>query len=267
MRAPDALDADLDLLLSAAREGAALALSHWRQDPKVWDKGDGQGPVTEADLAVDALLRARLRAARPDLGWLSEESAREPGQHAQRSFVVDPIDGTRAFVAGEKSWSIVVAIVEGGRPVAGVVHLPALDRVYAARAGGGTLRDGQPVRVTDRAEPEGATLLANRATLDPARWQGSAPPAVHRHFRPSLAYRMALVAEGRFDGMMTLRDSWDWDIAAGALLVAEAGGAVTDREGAPLRFDTPGRQVPGVVAGSAPLVGALVGRLARAGGA
>ena len=118
-------EADLDLLIAAAQEAGQLALGYWRNRPREWDKGDGAGPVTEADLAVDARLRARLTAARPDHGWLSEESPDDGSRLGRRRlFVVDPIDGTRAFIAGETGWALALAVVEDGRVTAGVVHLP-----------------------------------------------------------------------------------------------------------------------------------------------
>lgn len=253
---------DLALLCDAALAAGTTALGYWKRNPTVWDKADGQGPVSAADLAVDEQLHTILTKARPDYGWVSEESAPEAAPSAAPSFVVDPIDGTRAFLDGQRTWSVALAIVTEGQPVCAVVHTPALDRLYAARSGGGATRDGRSIAVTGRRDVDGAQVLATRATLEADRWQGG-PPGVERHFRPSLAYRLALVAEGRFDGMMTLRDSWIWDIAAGALLVREAGGAVFDRHGASLRFDAPSRQVAGALAGDASFAAKLIGQLAR----
>lgn len=225
------LSADLALLSSAAVEAGRLALSYWGRELVQRDKGDGQGPVSEADLAVDRLLQERLTGARPDYGWLSEESADDQSRHgARRTFVVDPIDGTRSFLARERVWAHSLALVEDGVVLAGVVHLPLLRLTYSAAQGSGATLNGARIRVGVRQDLEGAEVLTNPASLDPAGWPGGVPPVI-RAFRPSLAYRLCLVAEGRYDAMLTLRDAWEWDVAAGALIAAEAGAVVTDRQG------------------------------------
>ena len=116
-------EADLDLIIRAAEEAGRIALAHWRGTFRHWEKDEGAGPVSEADLAVNAALEQALRAARPDYGWLSEESPEDPRRAtAARVFVIDQIDGTRAFIAGEDGFAVAVAVVEDGQPVAGVVH-------------------------------------------------------------------------------------------------------------------------------------------------
>lgn len=248
---------ELALLTAAALACGTIALKHFRHKPKVWDKGDGQGPVTEADIAVDRMLHSKLLAARPGYGWLSEESAGDGGRlAASRVFILDPIDGTRAFIAGEKSWAHSLAIVEGGRVIAGVVHLPALERTYAATEGGGATLNGRPLAVSARDEIEGATVLASAAGLDPAHWAGRVPK-LERHFRPSLAYRLCLVAEGRFDAMVTFRDTWEWDVAAGDLIAREAGARVTSANGRSLAYNAATPLLPGIIAG-APSVHAAI---------
>lgn len=260
MREPTAAE-DLALLHDAARAAGRIALAHFRRDPKVWDKGQND-PVTEADLAVNAMLREMLRAARPDYGWLSEECADDPVRmDRSRCFVVDPIDGTRAYIAGERSWSHALAVVRDGRPVAGVVHLPALGITYAATEDGPATRDGQRIEVTPRAETDGARMNASKRLFAPEFWRGDVPRFSH-HFRPALSYRMCLVAEGRHDAMMTLRATYDWDVAAGTLIAARAGAQVCDASGAALRFNQPNCTSPGVVAANPTLNAAIRARLA-----
>jgi myo-inositol-1(or 4)-monophosphatase len=252
---------DLALLTEAALAAGEIALRYWKRNPESWDKGGGLGPVTEADLAVNDMLSARLRAARPEYGWLSEETEDDVARRqTEQLFIIDPIDGTRAFLAGEETFAHSLAVAEGGRVTAAVVYLPALDRLYTACASGPALRDGQPILASGRAGVEGASLLATRSSLAPELWPGGVPQ-VERSFRASLAYRLCLVAEGRFDGMLTLRDAWEWDIAAGALIAARAGAVVTDRLGAPLRFNAAHPQAAGVVAAAPGLHGALMGGL------
>lgn len=239
---------DLALLTEAAREAGRIALRYWRKEPKVWDKGGEHGPVTEADLAVNDMLKARLLAARPGYGWLSEETPDNAERLAVDTvFIVDPIDGTRAFVAGEETWAHSLAVAHRGKVTAGAVYLPALDRIYTASETAPPLKDGQPIAASTREVLTGANILTTKPNLAPEKWPGGVPE-IERSFRASLAYRLCLAAEGRFDGMLTLRDAWEWDIAAGSLIAERAGAVVTDRLGGGLRFNTPGAMASGVLA-------------------
>jgi len=251
----------LALLVDAARAAGDISLRHWRSDHRVWDKGDGQGPVTEADLECDVMLRARLLGACPDHGWLSEETEDDADRRAarmasKRLFIVDPIDGTRAFTRGDDAWAHSLAVVEAGQVVAGVVYLPALERMFTATRGGGAYLNGAPIRAGEGRN----RLLAHRAVFASEYWPGGVPE-VSRHSRPSLAYRLALVAQGRYDGMMTFRPTWEWDIAAGVLLCSEAGAVVTDRTGGPVAFNSVAGCTTGLIAASAALHADLMDRL------
>ena len=252
---------DLALLQAAAEEAGAFALARVGAPGAVHEKPDGNGPVSETDLAIDRQLRERLLAARPDYGWLSEESEDDPARLAAgRVFIVDPIDGTRAFLAGQPAWALSLAVAEAGRVVAGVVHMPALGRSYAAAAGDGARLNGAPIAVSRRDELDGAEVLANNNQFEPHFWPGGVP-RVTRHFRPSLAYRFCLVAEGRFDALVTFRDTWEWDAAAGDLIVREAGGAVTTRTGAAPAYNQPRPLLPGMIAGGPAVQAAILARL------
>tara|TARA_R100000322_G_scaffold94439_10_gene59196 strand:+ start:2792 stop:3568 length:777 start_codon:yes stop_codon:yes gene_type:complete len=254
--------ADTDLLADAAREAGEIARGFFKQDPKTWDKSGDQGPVTEADLAVDEMLKDRLRTARPDYGWLSEETPDATDRlDTDRVFIIDPIDGTRAFIEGNPTWSHSLAVVERGVAVAAVVYLPMHDLLYAAVAGGGATVNGVPMAASSREGLTEAEVLAARPAMEPHNWINAEVPDVKRQFRSSLAYRMAMVAEGRKDAMLTLRATWEWDVAAGALLVAEAGGRVTDRKGGALAFNNRHPQVNGVVAGGVAVQEGLIARL------
>ncbi len=252
---------DLSLLVDAALAAGEEAKRHIGGDLGVVYKDHDQSPVTRADLAVDRILSAHLRAARPDYGWLSEESADDAGRaKADRVFIVDPIDGTRAFIDGQKSWAHAIAVAEKGRVTAAVVYLPQRDALYTASLGGGARRNGTPISVNETAILDGANVLATKPNMDPRHWNGGVPP-ITRHHRPSLAYRLSLVAEGRFDAMLTLRPSWEWDIAAGSLIAEEAGARVTDRRGGPLRFNAAHPQTDGVLVAAADLHADLLDRL------
>ena len=238
---------DLALLTHAARSAGEIALRYWRRSPKAWEKGD-QGPVTEADIAVNDMLQAELRGARPGYGWLSEETPDSLlRQDSECTFIIDPIDGTRAFIAGEQHFSHSLAVAQNGVVTAAVVYLPALDQLYTATQDGPALRDGEPIRCNQKGLADDTNILTTKANLAPHLWRGE-PPAFRRSFRASLAYRLCLVADGSFDGMITFRDSWEWDIAAGGLIAQRAGACVTDCQGAALRFNSVTAQTPGVLA-------------------
>lgn len=252
---------DLKLLTDAAQGAGLIAAEFWGNEPKSWEKDAGAGPVSVADLAVNDFLHTTLTTARPDYGWLSEETTDSDERLSDDTlFIIDPIDGTRSFLAGEKTWAISVAVVHRGEPVAGVIYLPVLEKLYGATLGGGARLNGEPINASGRADINGATVLAARSNLDPTFWRQGPPPLV-RHFRPSLAYRMALVAEGRFDAMLTLRPTWEWDVAAGTLIAQEAGTTVTNRHGAKPIFNNPNPQIAGLIAATGAVHSGIIGGL------
>ena len=229
---------DLDLLRDAAQAAGALALERRRRGLKITAKPGGS-PVTDADLAVDALLRETLTAARPDYGWLSEETADSPERlDRSRIFVVDPIDGTIAFMKNRPWWTVALAVIEDGRPVAAVVHAPALDETFEAAAGAGARLNGQPITASDITSLDDASVLADARLLEGPQWP-EPWPAMRFERRNSIAYRMALVAAGAFDAAIALTPKWDWDVAAGALIAEEAGARVSDHHGGAWRFNRP----------------------------
>ncbi|MEJ6395785.1 3'(2'),5'-bisphosphate nucleotidase CysQ [Gymnodinialimonas sp. 2305UL16-5] len=240
---------DLALLIDAAHSAGEIARHYFRRDPQVWDKGVDD-PVTEADLAIDTMLRETLLAARPNYGWLSEETEDSTARlSSEYVFICDPIDGTRAFIEGGKSFAHSLAVARGGQVTAAAIYLPVREKLYAAALGHGAELNGMPVSVRPAVALDQSEVLTTKPNMDPRHWPHGTPP-VKRAYRPSLAYRMSLVGEGRFDAMMTFRPTWEWDIAAGALIIAEAGGAVSDGTGKALRFNNATPQVDGLIAGA-----------------
>ncbi len=237
---------DLALLQSAARSGGACAMG-WFSDPgEVTHKSENH-PVTKADLEVDAILHRLLGDARPDYGWLSEES-RDDGsrRRAKRVFVVDPIDGTRAFINGKPHFTICIAVVEAGRPICAVVYNPALDEMYCAQTGQGAMCNAQPLQISPQSQLAGARFLAADQLLAHKGW-ADPWPQIHTGARNSMAYRIALVAAGRWDAALTLKPKSDWDLAAADLIAAEAGVLITGPEGLPFRYDEAKTVKPGVI--------------------
>jgi len=223
-------EADRLLLTQAAMEAGSLALRYFRRNPESWAKPGGS-PVTEADLAVDTLLRERLLAERADYGWLSEETADTPARlHKAALFVVDPIDGTRGFMEGDDRWCVSLAVVRAGRPVAGVLYAAARGELFVATAGGGAWLGDRRLAVSRADRLVGARISGPRGWVKRPSLQQTR--AEFQDHVPSLAYRFACVASGRFDGAFASPRCNDWDLAACDLLVHEAGGRLTGPDGA-----------------------------------
>jgi myo-inositol-1(or 4)-monophosphatase len=246
---PDNRD-DLALITQEAKAAGDIALRYFKRDPEVWLK-TGDSPVSEADFAVDKHLGATLQQARPDYGWLSEETTDDVNARQGRSrvFVVDPIDGTRGFLAGSRRWCVSIAIVEDGLPVAGVLHCPALDETYTANLNDGAALNGEKLSAVPEQEPwkvagPGALITALR------NWRDGGGEGVEKlHHVPSLAYRIAMVASGAATLGFAKHGAKDWDIAAADLILAEAGGALLDAKGERLRYNSAAALHPTLIAG------------------
>jgi myo-inositol-1(or 4)-monophosphatase len=225
-----------DHVVMAVRQAGSLALQTFRANPKSWIKGKSS-PVSEADLAVDALLRERLLALR-DAGWLSEETEDDPARLGREEvWVVDPIDGTRAYLAGSPDWTISVALVISGRPVLGALYAPVTDELFLALAGKGATRNGLPIQTSPGDGLAGASFSGAKRRLDSL---AAIEPRIEAKPRvPSLALRLARVASGALDGTFTAPNSHDWDLAAADLLVHEAAGALTTLTGESLIYNRP----------------------------
>jgi myo-inositol-1(or 4)-monophosphatase len=222
-----------DELGLAVREAGQIALKYFRGPIKSWTKGH-DSPVSEADIAVDEFLRARL--SREGFGWLSEESQDDRARLAsERLFIVDPIDGTRSYLAGREDWSIVAAVVDKGRPVVAAVYAPVDDELYLAASGEGATRNGSRIATTAGSALAGARIAGPKQMLE--RLTTIDPETIHEPKIHSLALRMTRVAEGRIDAAFASINAYDWDLAAADLLVHEAGGAMTNFAGESLVYN------------------------------
>jgi myo-inositol-1(or 4)-monophosphatase len=265
LRASD--ESDLALIESAVREAGNIARRFYGHEYRRWSKNRGE-PVTEADLAIDKFLRDTLEPARPDFGWLSEETGRDPSRvNTSRMFIVDPIDGTTAFLKVKPHFSISVALCEEGRAIAGVVYNPIAEEFFSAREGDGAKLNGGPIRVSDREILEGCSVLGQKdmfAHPDLAEPPCGPWPPLQIESRSSIAYRMGLVAAGCFDAAIVLSPKHDWDMAAGDVIVREAGGRVTSTDGTPLRFGGASTVQRSMICAGPKLHAVLVERLRRA---
>src|SRR5687767_10921076 len=257
--------AELELALAATRKAGAAVMKYFGHDLVVQMKAPDQ-PLTEADLAADRILHDALMGVHPDYGWLSEETIddRERLEH-RRVWIVDPIDGTRSFIAGRPEFTLSIGLVEDARPIVGVVFNPARDEMFYAcrgagawvsRAGAEAERCGaRPLHVKQT-----ASLLASRSEIaagefEPFRDQWDIRPA------GSTAYKLACVAAGSGDAFISRGPKSEWDVCAGVLIVAEAGGRATDLDGMAPLFNQPRPYVHGIIAASETLHEQLLARV------
>lgn len=219
---------DLALIKGAGAEAGRIAMRHFKRDPQVWTK-ENDSPVSEADFAVDRFLRETLLAERPGYGWLSEETEEDPDRFSRRrSFVVDPIDGTRAFLKGDTTWCVSIAIVEDGVSQVGILDCPALEELFEAVRGEGAQRNGVAISAKGQNEVPSIAGPANMLRELPEKLSIANRKSKHI---PSLAYRIAMVADGRLDATFVKPNAHDWDIAAACLLLTETGGRLVGPQG------------------------------------
>src|SRR5579862_4549924 len=234
--------------IHAALEAARGVLNRFTPGAIEAEYKVGHDPVTEADRAVDEILRKTL--IRGDEGWLSEETVDDFTRlDKQRVWVVDPLDGTREFVAGIPEFCVSVAMVENGIPVAGGICNPATKEVFLGSLDSGVTYNGKPARASQRTHLEGAVVLASRSEIKRGEWKRFEKAAVNVRPMGSVAYKLALVAVGLADITFTLTPKHDWDVAGGAALVSSAGGFISTLENSPLRCNRKSALLSGLLAG------------------
>ncbi len=234
----DALDngKDLEVAIDVAKQGGQLAMSYFGRQYEIREKSPNN-PVSEADIAVDSLIQRKLRGLYPNYGWLSEESQDDGSRfRSKRSWFVDPIDGTRAFIRGLPNFSVSISLIEEDKPILGVIFNPATEELFFALKGSGAFKDHNRINVSARSEIAGTELLG-----DPYQFQSNKWPSEWQQMnvtrKNSIAYRMALVAAGEYDGAIATMPKNDWDIAAGTIIIEEAGGIASDTAGFDFNFN------------------------------
>jgi myo-inositol-1(or 4)-monophosphatase len=249
-------EAEIGRARAAVLEAGRIAMRWFRQPHEKWEKEPGQ-VVTEADIAVDRFLRAELVGGGA-AGWLSEESEDDRRRLTAREvWVVDPIDGTRSFAEGVAEFTISVAQLRENQPVLGFVYNPATEEMFEAVRGRGATLNGAPMRASSITELDDAHIVASRFESRRRNFASLVPTAALSSLG-SLAYKLALVAAGRYDGYLSWRRTNDWDIAAAVLLVEEAGGRIRDAGGGPLALNRPEPVHPGILAAGTSLFPALL---------
>ena len=240
---------ELEVLIDVIRRAGAEALQIKADGFETTKKTD-HSPVTSADLAVNQILQSSLRSAFPQDGWLSEESPDGLDRlQKKRVWVVDPIDGTKAFINGEPEFCISVALIEQDQPIVAGIFNPSADELFTATRGGGLRLNDKPVAPPVARKDQHPVIALNSWERRIGRFTSLEPSADHRPIR-SIAWVLALVATGRIDAVVTLEPENEWDVAAGALFVAEAGGTISDGRGHDLTFNRREPRYSGIIATS-----------------
>lgn len=225
------LEDDLTLLKDAVLDASKIALKHFGNSPDAQKKADGT-EVSEADLEVNDHLFSTLTGARPDYGWLSEESPKTTDRfQKERVWIVDPIDGTRGFLQNKTDWTIAAGLLENGKPVVGVVFAPARDEFFAAALGTPATLNGAQIKVQDASKIEGTRILAGKSLLKSPHWE-TPWPNIDLMWSNSMAYRICLVAKGAAHATISVNAKSDWDLAGAHTILASAGGIMTADSGA-----------------------------------
>lgn len=241
------MEQSLKILVAAVRE-AGEVIVRMRQGEVTFTLKANHDVLTQADLLANQILKERLLNAFPGDGWLSEESVDDASRlKCRRVWVVDPIDGTREYVKGVPEYAVSAALVEHGETILACVFNPETNEMFSARRGHGAFLNGKPIHCKS-VSSEKLVLLASRSECRRGEWQRFSDQEV----LPvgSIAFKLALVAAGRADATFSLSPKSEWDIAAGVLLVTEAGGVVIDKSRATFVFNQPSVLVDGIIASS-----------------
>jgi len=250
---PDPLAALVGELAALAERAGAEVLGVYETAFAVRGKDDAS-PVTDADERAEAVILEGLAQLAPGVPVVAEESVaagRVPQVGAGRFFLVDPLDGTREFISRNGEFTVNVALIEDHRPIAGVVHLPALAETYWSDGRGAWRRRGgaapEPVRCR-HPDPQGLVVVASRSHRDARTDEFLHGLAVRELISAGSSLKLCRVAEGAADLYPRLGRTMEWDIAAGQAVLEAAGGSVRTLDGEPLRYGKPGFDNPHFVA-------------------
>ncbi|MBF0193306.1 MAG: 3'(2'),5'-bisphosphate nucleotidase CysQ [Magnetococcales bacterium] len=260
------MEEDIKIMEKAAIAAGNVIMKYYREGKQVTNSAEvrnkgANNPLTKADLEADSLLNKMLLDTRPEYGWLSEETTDNPTRmDKKRVWVVDPIDGTKEFIIGLPQFAVSIGLIEDGKPIAACVHNPATKETFLAVLGSGSSLNGQPIKTTPRSQLTGSTCLASRSETKRGDWDGFKSEFAITTMG-SIAYKLALVAAGRYDISFTLTPKNEWDFCAGALLVTEAGGKITHKDGEECIYNKKNPLVRSLLASNGTLHPSLLQRL------
>jgi len=259
----------LDNVVDIAKQAGDLGVEYQAKAAlDKWEKTPGD-PVSEADIALDNLLRDKLLALASSIGWGSEESHDDSRIGNDWVWLVDPIDGTRSFIKGEDYWGVSIALAYKGDAVLAVVHAPVIHKTWTALRGHGAHLNGRPVKISHTTDLNQAVMGGDIAGFRHKLWPVKWPDDMRGHPIGALALRLCEMtapqhASPAIDCCASLRPKNDWDIAAAALVLAECGATLSCADGSPLIFNTPSLSNDGLIASNEALYDQLLTRMAPA---
>lgn len=244
------MNSNLNIAINAAKEAGSLIMNYYKADYEIQEKGY-HNPVTTADHAADAYLKESLLVARPDYGWLSEETVDSPERLSKKYvWVVDPLDGTKEFIEGVPNFVVSVALVENGFPIVGVPFNPVTKEIFIASKDEGAFLNDKPIHCITKENLNEMVILNSRSETRRGLW---APyDGTFGELKPigSVAYKLGLTAAGQADIFASLRPKNEWDICAGNCIVNEAGGKLIDLNGNQRQYNQKNTLItPGLIAG------------------
>ena len=244
------MDSDLKLAINASFKAGEIIMQYYCDDYEIKEKGY-HNPVTTADNEADSYLKSTLMSARPQYGWLSEETVDSKSRLSkEKVWIVDPLDGTKEFIEGVQQFVVSIALVEKGTPIIGVLHNPVTKETFHAVKGKGTYLDDNVYRCSIKDSTTDMLILNSRSETRKGLWEPY--KQYFKELKPigSVAYKMGLTATGKADIFVTLRPKNEWDVCAGTCLINEAGGKVIDLNGKELTFNNQKTLIePGLIAG------------------
>jgi len=254
------LDKELTIAVEAARNAGAV-IRNWYDAAYTVKEKAADSPVTEADTEANRAIQDAILTAFPDDGWLSEETVDSAERLAKRrTWIIDPLDGTKEFIKHIPEFCVCIGLVEAGTPILGVTFNPITDELFTGTAAQGVHLNDHAVAATDLADLATARVLASRSEVARGEWeQFDGLFAVE--LTGSVAFKFALVAAGRADATFSLVPKNEWDVCSGTALVTFAGGRVTDRYGEPLVFNRANPLLPGIIASNGGLYDPIVALL------
>jgi len=244
------MNSDLSIAKTAAIEAGGIILNYYKADYEIKDKGY-HNPVTTADNAADTRLKEILMVARPNYGWLSEETVDSPERLTKdRVWIVDPLDGTKEFIEGVPHFVVSVALVENGNPIVGVLYNPVTAETFTAAKGEGAELNGEEIQCTTEDNVGNMVILNSRSETRRGLWAPYDGTFGELRAIGSVAYKLGLTAAGQADIFASLRPKNEWDICAGNCIINEAGGKLIDLKGNRVVFNREKTLIePGLIAG------------------